>query len=238
MDERIIELRQYLLRPGQRDVLIELFDREFVETQEQVGMAILGQFRDLDRPDHFVWLRGFHDMPGRAEALRRFYTGPAWKAHGRAAVATMIDSDDVLLLRPTSLDRGIPAARPPIGHTEPPASAMLVTLHFRDRPFDETFAKFFDEEVRVTLGELGATPIAGLQTEYAENTYPALPVRDGEHVFAWIARFPDVAALDEHRRRLERSQRWRELTLPGLLAEGVTGSQSLRLTPTARSRLR
>lgn len=30
----IVELRQYTLHPGKRDTLIELFDREFVETQE------------------------------------------------------------------------------------------------------------------------------------------------------------------------------------------------------------
>jgi hypothetical protein len=30
----VVELRQYTLRPGQRDVLIDLFDRELVESQE------------------------------------------------------------------------------------------------------------------------------------------------------------------------------------------------------------
>src|SRR5688572_13276071 len=30
----IVELRQYTLLPGKRDVLIELFDREFIEGQE------------------------------------------------------------------------------------------------------------------------------------------------------------------------------------------------------------
>src|SRR5687767_14085568 len=59
----VVELRQYTLHPGQRDVLIELFEREFVETQEAEGMRIVGQFRDLDNPDRFVWLRGFPDMP-------------------------------------------------------------------------------------------------------------------------------------------------------------------------------
>ena len=53
----IVELRQYTLHPGQRDVLISLFDRALVESQEELGMTILGQFRDLDNPDRFVWLR-------------------------------------------------------------------------------------------------------------------------------------------------------------------------------------
>src|SRR5262245_17210075 len=103
----IVELRQYTLYPGQRDVLIELFDREFVESQEAVGMKVVGQFRDLDNPNRFVWLRGFRDMPSRAQALKDFYGGPVWKAHREAANATMIDSDNVLLLRSATPTSGI-----------------------------------------------------------------------------------------------------------------------------------
>src|SRR5512147_612265 len=101
----IVELRQYTLHPGMRDDLIELFDREFVETQEAVGIQVIGQFRNLDDPDQFVWLRGFNDMSARKQSLSAFYNGSIWKAHRDAANATMIDSDNVLLLRlahPTS----------------------------------------------------------------------------------------------------------------------------------------
>src|SRR6185437_1104425 len=65
--DRVVELRQYTLVPGRRDELIELFDRELIETQEKCGMRILGQFRDLDEPDHFVWLRSFADLPSRRD---------------------------------------------------------------------------------------------------------------------------------------------------------------------------
>src|SRR5213082_1172039 len=102
----IVELRQYTLHPGKRDVLIDLFDREFVESQEALGMKVIGQFRDLDNPNRFVWLRGFRDMPSRAQALTDFYGGLVWKAHREAAIATMIDSDNELLLCP---------AKPPSG---------------------------------------------------------------------------------------------------------------------------
>src|SRR5687767_8379878 len=89
----IVELRLYTLHPGSREVLIELFDREFVESQEAVGMKIIGQFRDLSDPNRFIWLRGFRDMTTRAQALTSFYTGPVWKTHRDVANATMIDSD-------------------------------------------------------------------------------------------------------------------------------------------------
>ncbi len=81
----IVELRQYTLHPGKRDALIDLFDREFVESQEALGMKIIGQFRDLDKPNRFVWLRGFRGMPYRAQALKDFYGGPVWKEHREAA---------------------------------------------------------------------------------------------------------------------------------------------------------
>ena len=54
-----------------------------MEGQEEAGMSLLGLFRDLDRPDHFVWLRGFRDMDSRHDALTAFYSGPVWKEHGQ-----------------------------------------------------------------------------------------------------------------------------------------------------------
>ncbi|MFC8068757.1 hypothetical protein [Streptomyces sp. NPDC057293] len=50
----IVELRQYTLRPGARETLIELFEREFVTGQQAVGITVGGRFRDLDDPARFV----------------------------------------------------------------------------------------------------------------------------------------------------------------------------------------
>lgn len=97
---------------------------------------------------------------------------------------------------------------------------------------------FFDRQLRPVLVATGATPLACLQTEYAENTFPALPVRTGEHVFGWFARFPSLAHLSRHLHQLERSDRWREHTLPELSRMLAGPPQQLRLAPTARSLLR
>ena len=63
-------------------------------------------------------------------------------------------------------------------------------------------------------------PLATFTTEYAENTFPALPVRAGEHAFVWFARFDDQAALDRH------------------LASADPAATVLELAPTSRSLLR
>ena len=88
------------------------------------------------------------------------------------------------------------------------------------------------------LIQAGATPLACLQTEPAENTFPALPVRTGENVFAWLARFPGPERLDDHLRQIERSADWRDRVLPVLTAMITGAPQQLRLAPTARSQLR
>jgi hypothetical protein len=46
----VVELRRYTLHPGRRDALIDLFDREFIEAQEDVGMRVIGQFRNAADP--------------------------------------------------------------------------------------------------------------------------------------------------------------------------------------------
>jgi hypothetical protein len=236
----VFELRQYTLHPGHRDTLIELFDRALVEPQEATGMWIVGQFRDLDRPDRFVWVRGFQDMTTRAAALTDFYSGPVWKRHSRAANATMIDSDDVLLLRPATAEAGFAAPdrpRPP-ATAEPPASIVTATLYHRERPVDTGFVEFFRHRVEPVLAGAGARPLACLQIEPAENTFPALPVRTGEHVLVWFSAFPSPAHHRAYAERLDRSPPWRDGVLPDLLGRLSGPPEVLRLAPTARSQLR
>jgi len=237
----VIELRQYTLKPGQRDVLIELFEREFIETQETVGMRLIGQFRDRDRPDRFVWMRGFADMPSRAIALAAFYGGPTWMANRETANATMTDSDNVLLLRPVTPSSAfaVPTReRAPVGSTHLSESRILATIYYCDSPVDDEFRRFFDSEVAAILSETGATPIAQFETESAANTFPRLPVREGEHVFIWFAAFADEAALREHERQLAASPRWTSEVVPALTKYLKSPPERLILEPTPRSRLR
>ena len=137
----IVELRQYTLYPDRRDELIALFDREFIETQESAGMKVLGQFRDLADADRFVWLRGFASMAARARALESFYDGAAWKAHRSAANATMIDSDDVLLLRPVNAHAQMPIEYWQRESPAPPAGVLLAVVCELTAAPSEAFAE-------------------------------------------------------------------------------------------------
>ncbi len=126
-------------------------------------MRVIGQFRDLDRPDWFVWLRGVADMESRRQALTDFYDGPVWKAYGPVAVDTMVNSDDVLLLESTVLD--LPSER-----SSGSAPELTITV-YNDIPADSENA-----------------PVALLRTLHAANTFPRLPVVEGVDVTVRIDR--------------------------------------------------
>lgn len=228
----VLELRQYTLHPGRRDELIDLFDREFVETQEAVGAQVLGQFRDLDDADRFVWLRGFADMTTRGAALPAFYGGPVWAAHRDAANATMIDSDDVLLLRPVT---GPDLAGRTRGGDD---TLVTITIYHLPPGGEDDFVRFFTDAVTPLLTETGAPPVAVLRTLRAENNFPALPVREDANVVAWIASFPGRDELVAHVRELGRENRWTHDTLPILTKQLARPPEQLQLVPTGRSLLR
>jgi hypothetical protein len=194
----LVELRQYLLRPGRRDELINLFEREFVESQEALGMKLFGLFCDARRPDYFIWLRGFRDMPSRREALEQFYGGPVWNVHGGSANSTMIDSDNVLLLRAAQPDSGLDTAATVV-------SAPLLCLIFSYCSATECnlLARRFLARHRTQLAAEGGTILAAYVTEPGANTFLRLPVRESEHVlvafisgirFQYLASFPSEAS--------------------------------------------
>ena len=240
-EDNVVELRQYTLHPGRRDALTELFEREFIETQEAVGMHVIGQFVDLDAPDRFVWLRGFPSMEVRREALQAFYFGPVWKRHRDAANATMIDSDNVLLLKPEHTDADLPVAaaprRPAMGESAS-AGALCIGICALNAPAEAGFAARFDHQLMPLLRRHGAQLLARYVTDASENTFPRLPVREGERVFVWVARFDDVAALEAHLAALRADAAWRDAITAAMLEELQQAPELLRLVPTARSELR
>jgi hypothetical protein len=235
----VVDLRQYTVYPGRRDELIEVFDEAFIEGQEAQGMHLVGQFRDLDDPDRFVWIRGFPDLPTREAALNGFYYGPVWKERGAEANVTMKDSDNALLLKPIELGKDYPelgTARPPIGAIEIPSSVVAGAVYHRGSP-DDGFGEYFADQIAPVLSATGATLAASFETLVAENNFPALPLRD-EVVLAWFAVFPSDEAYAEHRRQLDASRTWQHKVLPEIICRSVAPPQQLYLRPTARSQLR
>jgi quinol monooxygenase YgiN len=236
----VVELRQYTLHPQHFDRFVALFEREFIESQEAAGITVIGQFRDLDDPDRFVWLRGFPDMASRAQSLQAFYGGALWKSLRDEANANFVDTDNVLLLKPVSADATFRLAgceRVPIGSAARMPRRIVATIWPIDPADADAFTKWFAHAVKPVLADVGIALTAWFVTETAHNNFPKLPVREGERVLVWIATLAE-ARRDAALRDLQESKRWREAIGPQLRQRLKAAPQVLRLEPTARSLLR
>ena len=235
----IVELRRYTLHPDRRETLIALFDTHFIESQEACGMKIIGQFRDLDDPNAFVWLRGFDDMQTRHAALSAFYGGPVWAQHRNAANSTMVDSHDVLLLQPADNVGGfaLSNARPPKGMTAEPTTVIQAVTYRLKQPAETGFLSFYLTAVRSALEDATDACIAHLATDHSANTFTQLPVRLGENVFVTFSRFDNTGAQATFARHLAQSITWQAVQMA--LSDYLIAPPAIaRLMPTARSLLR
>lgn len=225
----IFELRRYRLRKGRREALIELFEREFVETQEATGMRLLGLYRDEADPDTFVWMRSFAGMERRAEALTTFYGGETWKRWGPDANATMLNSQNVLLLKASGDALPFPGDYGRGG-------VVTVSTCSLAPGREVEFAESWERQARPQLEAAGARIDATFVTERSDNTFPRLPVREGETVFVWISAFRDEAALSAYGAALAHSSEWVGSVFPWLDARLWRPLETASLTPTSRSR--
>jgi len=238
----VMELRQYTLHPDQRETFIELFDSTFADPLDATGMTVIGQFRDLDRPDRFVWMRGFKDMRSRARELAAFYDGALWRAHRDEANACIVDSDNVLLLENASPEFVFKNIAPrPRANAIAPVGLVLISLYYTQYTTARSpgaFATLFDRSLRRHTEEAGARTLAMYTTSRQENNFPRLPVRVGEHIFVWVPQFTNIDAYAAYEEKLAANAKWRHTLWPTARSRLSRDPEVLRLTPTSRSRLR
>ena len=167
----VIELRNYLLKPGMRDGFNAYFTEHFVDSQNSRGGYVLEKFKVDGREDKFFWVRGFEDMKTRSRFLPEFYGGPVWKEFGNGANEMMIDSDDVYLLKPLDDSRVFN-----------PDKIVRVDYYFAK---DRTPQKLI--EIFRSRPEQDGTSL--WTSELAENDFPALPVFQYENLLVAINPF-------------------------------------------------
>lgn len=212
----VLELRQYKIVPGRRDEMIDVFERWFVESQEALGMRLVGQFRDRGDPNRFTWIRDFVDMEARERGLNAFYFGRVWQAHRDEANSLLLDNDNVLLLKPLTPELAFADAD---RREAEPASLVVATIFYLWKDPAEGFGQLFAERAAAA----GVSTLGVYVPETSENTFPRLPVRQHEKVLVWFSRSEDRAWLETDLELTDAQER---------------PAQVLRLDPTPRSRLR
>jgi hypothetical protein len=236
----VIELRQYVTYPGKRDVLISLFEKHFIESQEEADICVLGQFRDINDPYRYTWLRGFPNMEARKQTLTDFYSGQTWQTYRNEANATLYDNDDVLLLRPASAGSGFKPGsriRPAPDSTTPRNGFVVATVYHFAQEVTPDFISKFNERLMPMFERHGAHIMGRFVTEKSRNTFERLPVRENVNVFVWFASYADRAAYESCLTKLAGDALWRDQAFADLYKSLQGWPEIIMLEPASRSLL-
>jgi hypothetical protein len=178
----IVDLRDYTTTPDRRDQLVERCESLFFPEQERLGARFLGVFRDASDPQRYVFLRAMPDLATRQRILTAFYSdGELWRVHREEVNGWLVDSDNVLLVRPLA------ELAPPA--TGPSVVAMLA--HVGREAMSPEHAATLRQAVDAAVTAAGGRVLATFATDPAENNYPRHPIRTGEHGLVWFATFAE-----------------------------------------------
>jgi hypothetical protein len=75
----LFELRQYTIKPGQRDAWVRLMEEEIIPFQVSKGMVILGSFVGEEDESVYVWVRRFKDEAERERLYEEVYESDHWR---------------------------------------------------------------------------------------------------------------------------------------------------------------
>lgn len=193
---QVVEFRRYTLKANEREHFSSYFDTYFPEAMQQLGAETVGSFVERDHPLMFTWLRAYREMDDRAKSNAAFYYGPVWKEHKPAVNGLIVDSDNVLLLRPVSDKHGVmllPAVDPV--NERDGARGVAVALLFKvQRERLDTFIA----RAEVQLSRVASESIreaAFLVTLDEKNNFPQLPIRTDGPFVVWIGIARDDEAI-------------------------------------------
>src|SRR4051794_6598674 len=93
------ELRQYRLRPGQREAWLKWAEEEMIPFQVSKGMVIVGSFLGEEDKDLYVWMRRFETEEERERLYEAVYQSDRWKNELGPRAGELIDREQIKVTR-------------------------------------------------------------------------------------------------------------------------------------------
>lgn len=198
---KVLELRNYLLKPGTVENFRKLFNDRFVEPMNALGGYTVGQFRLNNDADRFVWMRGYADMKSRFDFLNAFYLNhPVWKKYRGDANSMIVNSDNVYLLRPLEINHLT------VGDAERQfenkRAVVVVDFYICNSTLDQTIALFKTDYIPF-LKSLPVDDVTFWTSETAENDFPRLPVFQDKNLLVSITVFKNEREAESKLKRID-----------------------------------
>jgi hypothetical protein len=93
------ELRQYRVKPGQRENWVKYMEETIIPFQVAQGMVCIGSFVGQEEQDLYVWIRRFESEEERKALYARVYESDRWKNEISPTVGEMLDRTRTQVIR-------------------------------------------------------------------------------------------------------------------------------------------
>ena len=231
---KVIELRNYFVRHGRRDEFINLFEENFVESQNILGGYILGQYRVQGADDNFFWIRGFRDMTARFKYLNDFYFGsPSWKQHKAEANSMLLNNDNVYLLQPLNIKGDSNEAEPQFNTNwfGQEKGIAVVDFYISNTKLPK-LAEFVKKKYAAILNASKIENTSFWTSETTPNDFTGLPVFQDKNLLVQITFYKNEL---EYQTKMKNAYSKMNDELKSELADLVTIKNTLIIYPTEKS---
>jgi hypothetical protein len=190
---KVLELRNYLLKPGKGGEFSSYFTTHFVKPMTDLSGYTLGQFKINGVNNRFIWMRGFTGMSARVKFLNDFYVNsPVWKEFGPGANDMMINSDNVYLLRPLNNNKTSKEQSEGVNSNllKTGKGVIAVDFYICNSTLDKVINLFTTTYIPF-LKTLDIQNITLWISEMSENDFPRLPVFQDKNLLLTITTYKD-----------------------------------------------
>jgi hypothetical protein len=103
----LFELRQYRMKPGQRERWVKFMDEVIIPYQISKGMVIVASFAGEEEDDLYVWIRRFDSEEERVRLYKEVYENDYWQKEVAPQVGEMIDRSRTVVTRLTPTPKSV-----------------------------------------------------------------------------------------------------------------------------------
>ncbi|UCC62565.1 MAG: NIPSNAP family protein [Anaerolineae bacterium] len=89
----LFELRQYRVKPGQRDRWVRFMEEKIIPFQVSKGMVAVGSFVCQEEEDLYVWMRRFANEEERERLYKAVYESDYWQNDIAPQVGEMLNRE-------------------------------------------------------------------------------------------------------------------------------------------------
>lgn len=103
----LFELRQYRMKPGQKDQWVRLMEEKIIPFQIAKGMVVIASFVGEQDDSVYVWIRRFASEEERVRQYKEVYESDYWKNEISPLVGDLIERSENVITRLTPTPKSV-----------------------------------------------------------------------------------------------------------------------------------